>query len=505
MAQSLPDNIDISGASDGVVQLPASVSSVFTNVFDRYTKIVAPNGQAIHLLLQSNVTNEMGVRAREVMRFYLTDVPGSQYGSNKAAIMNRMGNNEATLVYFNSESAANQAFNGPLGNANIFAQDLYATESVVEGTGFYFNNNRRDATFEEVFHLVHGAGIEPVYPAFHNEITQATNAAIAANIYNPPPPSELPPADRPFEYIISIIDVYHGYWAHDPDNDGTAFGGEYVFQTRAEVINGDPAGVTAMRKFLPEFFTADLTCAASMTATFHLDRVAGLEYTLKSQYMDNCRLSGGNVSHLVGNDRDNLLEGNANDNSLNGGLGEDTAVFKGPLSEYSLQGQQVIDSQPGRDGTDTLMGIEFLQFSDQIIPAGSAGSAMNYCVSGPNSTGGAAVIYANGSLSVSANDLALFATPVVPSAPGIFFFGPNQAQVPFGNGTRCIGAPITRLHVSFAGLLGGLEYSIDNQAAPVSGSFVPGAVWNFQAWFRDSQGGGAGFDLSDGLQVTFGS
>ena len=34
---------------------------------------------------------------------------------------------------------------------------------------------------EEVFHLVHGAGIQPILPAFHTEITNATNAAIATS------------------------------------------------------------------------------------------------------------------------------------------------------------------------------------------------------------------------------------------------------------------------------------------------------------------------------------
>ena len=369
-AQTLPDNIDITGSPNGIVALPSTVHTVFKNVFDRYTKITAPNGQAIHFLLQSQVTDEMGVRAREVMRFYLTDVPGSQYGADKTAIMNRMGNWEAALVYFNTEQAAEQAFNGPLGNANIFAQDLYATESVVEGSSFYFNNNRRDATFEEVFHLVHGAGIQPVLPAFHTEITNATNAAIAANIYNPPPAWELPPADRPFEYIISIIDVYYGYWAHDPSNDGTAFYGEYAFNTRTDVITGDPAGVTAMRKFLPEFFTADLTCAATISTTFRLDPVPNLEYTLKSQYMDNVRLSGTNASHLVGNDRDNTLEGNAANNNLVGGAGTDTAAFKGALAEYVISGAVISDTVPNRDGTDTVSTIEFLQFSDQTASYG---------------------------------------------------------------------------------------------------------------------------------------
>ncbi|MAF64454.1 MAG: hypothetical protein CMJ84_02180 [Planctomycetes bacterium] len=499
-AQTLPDDIDITTSPNGVVLLPPSVDPVFTNIFDRYTKITAPNGQAIHFLLQSQVTDEMAVRAREVLRFYLTDVPGSQYGADKTALVNRMGNVEAALVYFNNQAAANQAMNGPLGNANIFAQDLYATESVVEGSWPYILNNLRDATLEEVFHLVHGAGIFQTLPAYHQEIVAATNAAISAGLYFPPP--GLPPWDRPFEYIISIIDVYYGFWAHDPDNDGTSFGGEYAFHTRAEVVAGDPQGVTAMRKFLPEYFSASLTCAASFPWTFRLEHDPATEYTLKSRYIENLRLSGAADSGIGGNGLDNTLGGNAGDNAIAGGDGTDTVVFQGPRAEYVISGAQVTDTITGRDGTDTLAAVEFLQFSDQVIPFGG-GSAVNYCTSSPNSSGGAAAISHGGSLDASANDLSLHATPVPPGQPGIFFYGASSTQLPFGNGTLCISQPVVRLGVSFASGLGELDFDVDNETPPVSGDFTPGSVWNFQAWFRDPAAGGSTFDLSDGLRITF--
>ena len=34
-------------------------------------------------------------------------------------------------------------------------------------------------------------------------------------------------------------------------------------------------------------------------------------------------------------------------------------------------------------------------------------------------------------------------------------------------------------------------------------TIVPGATWYFQSWFRDTPAGGAGFNLSNGLQVLF--
>ena len=47
-------------------------------------------------------------------------------------------------------------------------------------------------------------------------------------------------------------------------------------------------------------------------------------------------------------------------------------------------------------------------------------------------------------------------------------------------------------------------YSVDFTDPPNPvGQITPGSTWNFQAIFRDTAGGGALFDLSDGLEVSF--
>ena len=375
-AQNLPDDIDISQSPDGVVALPARVHSVFRSSFDRYTKIVAPNGGAIHFLLQTEVTNEMGVRAREILRFYITDAPGTEFGSDKTAVANSMANLDATLVYFNSESAAERAIDGRLGKVDLFFQDLYASESVVEGSRAYVNNTVRDATLEEVFHLVHGAGIQPTLPAFHSRITAATNAAIAAGIYDPPPSRELPRADRPFEYIISIIDVYYGMWAHE--RGGDSFGGEYSFNTRAAIEAGDPAGVAAMLAFLPPNLEASLAVTASWNSEFTLARNPAVPYTHKSQYLSNVRLGGTRNASLTGNSLDNTLSGNPGDNRIDGGGGVDSVLFSGRSSEYAVTTRagviEVSDTVRGRDGTDRLSAVERLVFTDRVVDPTAGGS-----------------------------------------------------------------------------------------------------------------------------------
>ena len=49
----LPD-IDISGPPNGIVLLPANTPSIFTDLFTRYTNIIAPNGKPIHFLAQDD-------------------------------------------------------------------------------------------------------------------------------------------------------------------------------------------------------------------------------------------------------------------------------------------------------------------------------------------------------------------------------------------------------------------------------------------------------------------
>ncbi len=149
-------------------------------------------------------------------------------------------------------------------------------------------------------------------------------------------------------------------------------------------------------------------------------------------------------------------------------------------------------------GLDIILDVDV----DVVADGVSAGCGTEiYCSAAPNSVGAGANISLSGSTSVSANDLALQAGPV-PNQPGIFFFGPNQIEMPFGNGYRCVGGAVKRLPVVFA-TGGAIDYSIDNTQFPASGSLIAGSTWNFQAWYRDPAGGGSNFNLSDAVRVDF--
>ena len=131
----------------------------------------------------------------------------------------------------------------------------------------------------------------------------------------------------------------------------------------------------------------------------------------------------------------------------------------------------------------------------------ACGSIYNFCESLATSQCTFSWITYDGSSSIAADDLVLIATGLPPNIPGIFFYGPNEIAVPFGNGIRCVGGGINRLNVSFSN--GGGVMSRDFDIAGAAVTIVPDSVWKFQAWFRDVAAGGSLFNLSNGLSVTF--
>ncbi|TDJ68499.1 MAG: hypothetical protein E2O39_13155 [Planctomycetota bacterium] len=174
-------------------------------------------------------------------------------------------------------------------------------------------------------------------------------------------------------------------------------------------------------------------------------------------------------------------------------------------SSVSVSGDTVVVGARLEDSN--AMGVNGNHGNNTAPDAGAAyvfgvGLGTTYCTATPNSTGAPAAISASGSASVAANDLLLRAEPV-PDQPGVFFYGPQQASLPFGNGTLCIAGSIGRLDVVSA-TGNAMTFLVDNTSPPSAATQItPGSTWNFQAWFRDPAAGGAFFDLSDGLSVLF--
>jgi hypothetical protein len=137
----------------------------------------------------------------------------------------------------------------------------------------------------------------------------------------------------------------------------------------------------------------------------------------------------------------------------------------------------------------------------------------NYCTANLNSTGQTGLIIASGSVSVAANDLTLEASRLPNYAFGYFLTSSNQASVPNPGGSLgvlCLGGNIGRYtgpgQIQNTGTTGAFYLLLDLSQVPTPSGFVSAAVGetrNFQAWHRDSVGGAAVSNLTNGLQVTF--
>ncbi|GAA0652644.1 peroxidase family protein [Brevundimonas lenta] len=70
----------------------------------------------------------------------------------------------------------------------------------------------------------------------------------------------------------------------------------------------------------------------------------------------------------IGND---MLTGGGGDDTINGGAGQDTAQMAGLLANYTVVavagGYQITDSTAGRDGVDTLLGVEQVRFFNGVV------------------------------------------------------------------------------------------------------------------------------------------
>jgi hypothetical protein len=134
------------------------------------------------------------------------------------------------------------------------------------------------------------------------------------------------------------------------------------------------------------------------------------------------------------------------------------------------------------------------------------GSAINYCQATPNSWGFTGAMTWTGSLDLAAGTFGLTASglPPVDHSWGMFTYGSVPTNIPFGNGYLCISpfAPgIFKMPTQPLGtgtVLMRMEEHPDDFTA-----FTPSTTWNFQFWYRDVAAGGANFNLTDGLRVTF--
>lgn len=382
VAMSL-EHIDVTASSNGIVLLPKEVPSVIGDIFTKYTRVVAPNGRPIHLLAQSGWEDDQIVKARNVLQHFITDFPGSEYGNSKEAVANSMADRSATMVLFDNPEALEKAFSGPLRRVDLSMQDLRANECPWEGSDDYMNHLTRDASYEEIWHLVHDNGIKQVLPEMISEMRSANDAAALAG-WNAYPEDE--PQEHPNEYVSVLIDNYFDLWAVKPKlyegreiesgriPDGHSHFGRYFAITRDKVKDMDPAGYSLLTKFFHPYWTYTPILPVDFEGCFSLKFDESMPYTWKSQYLKNVSLSGENNASLIGNNLDNALTGNSGNNKftgeggndfMNGMNGQDTALYSGFRKDYIITREDDKVFVEGKNGEkDTLLNIKNIQFED---------------------------------------------------------------------------------------------------------------------------------------------
>ena len=338
--------------------------------FSRYTSIVAPNGGVIPLFAQDQVTDAQLIRARNILRFYLTDVPNSTWGSDKSVVANFMVDNHAALMMPNG---THEEGNEP----RLNAQSLYENETPVEGHAWFMNSDyeHRDAAFEEIFHLLHDTGIgtyvQGAYPEYQSELKQEAITSIEDGRWGIPVDDgvidwldELEHEDSlAQEYIASVIDSYYGLWGAFTEVPGGMWG-IYIAKTRAEVQEFDSVGERLLLDFLPPLIHTEFRLHPDLDTDFHMSFDEALPYTHRSQYFTTLTLTGDRPIGLFGNDENNTLRGNIANNILDGVSGDNTAIYCHNQEEYTIEGEPDLFTISGVEGTDELHNIQWVHFAN---------------------------------------------------------------------------------------------------------------------------------------------
>ena len=177
-----------------------------------------------------------------------------------------------------------------------------------------------------------------------------------------------------FEDVLRNVEEVRG--SHFDDVFiGSDEGGFESFEGRGgdDVLVGGLGRDRARYDSSPAGVGIDLQAGTGTDGWGGTDRLLGIERLLGSAFGDTLR-GAATDDELSAQAGDDTLEGRAGNDTLDGGAGSDTARFSGAWADYTLvyaaDGQvTVTDRVAGRDGTDTVRGVEFLQFADARIDA----------------------------------------------------------------------------------------------------------------------------------------
>jgi len=115
----------------------------------------------------------------------------------------------ASMIIFKNFEERNTAVEFYMHSRGFEGQDLQDEEIIPD----YFRlggptDMRRDASIEEITHLIHGGGIIPAYPGVQKRLENATRAAIDNKLFRPW--DGLPEDSFSHEYLTIGLEIYYG-------------------------------------------------------------------------------------------------------------------------------------------------------------------------------------------------------------------------------------------------------------------------------------------------------
>ena len=376
--------IDTSTAANGIVDLPATVDPRIRAVFGRYARLTAPSGDPIHLLAQPGVSDALIFRTRGILAQHLADVGGASLGADKDAVRDAIAASSATLGILANGTSLDPASQEAMDLEALFGgllETLRADHMVQEGSDAYLQAMPAlDPTFRQLAAFVVRQGVDAALPAFRAQLMDATDEALASDIFNPDP--ALLPAAYPDAYLDILVDVYYGLWGHDPTGTGQAgTGSVYDFITRQQMETGDPLGLALMESFFSPIHTFPAFLDEGFDQTFEMRFESVLPYTHRFALPRARGPAGRPGGAGQRNELDNVFVGNGAENRFQGrggndladmGSGADVIVLRGPRGDYTLTdlGSGVLRIEDGalnRDGIDDVRGATRLIFSDMIV------------------------------------------------------------------------------------------------------------------------------------------
>lgn len=358
----------------GVVSLPSDAGTEINKYFDKYTRVVADNGKYIHIFGPSEVSNYELARMREVLIGILTDYESGAHGVDKSAVRNYLADQNSCLMILMNAETLLKVSEGVLLASPIDIHPVLYEEIIPEGSSNFINSSLVDKSMRKLMRMVLKTGIANTNFGYNSEIYNASNNARNTSIWTPSNVDTLLSlGEIGLAYANTLLEVYYGQW----QQIGTVNNGEYLYADRA-TLSSDPLGLASVESFFPPYLPYKIIIDPTYSSDLDLNFNAGINYTYKSQYFSIVDISASACANIIGNaysnvftgnSLNNIFEGKEGDDYMDGKDGFDIAVYSGIRTDYliftSTDGITIVqDTIPNRDGLDTLINFERLQFQD---------------------------------------------------------------------------------------------------------------------------------------------